>query len=179
MRCLERMNNALPASQLRAEIAAHLPALRARALRLCRNGADANDLLQDVMERALRFEASWQPGSNLRAWLHQILFSVFVTRTRSRRRERKALEWLTTDPCAWTRPDAPPVMRALTARVVGAIEGLPAPFADAVKLVDLGELTYREAAEALDVPVGTIMSRLSRGRRLLAAALDEPRLAAA
>lgn len=173
------MKTSTPTSQLRGEIASHLPALRARALRLCRNGADASDLLQDVVERALRFEATWQPGTNLRAWLHQILFSVFVTRTRVRRRERRALESLTTDPCAWTRPDAPPVITSLGPRVVGAIEALPPRFGEAVKLVDLGELTYREAAEALDVPVGTIMSRLSRGRRLLAAALEEPKLAAA
>ena len=71
-------------------------------------------------------------------------------------------------------------MRSLTPRVEGAIQALPDQFASVIRLVDIGELSYKDAAAALDVPVGTVMSRLFRGRRLLAASLrDAPDLAAA
>jgi RNA polymerase sigma-70 factor (ECF subfamily) len=158
---------------LREEMLAVLPSLNARALKLCRNPTEAQDLLQDTVERALRFEASYRPGTNLRAWMQQILFSVFVTRCRRRGRERRALDSLTQDPCAWTRRDAPPAMRALSPRVAGAVDALPDQFAAVVRLVDIGEHSYKEAAEKLGVPVGTVMSRLFRGRRLLAQVLAE------
>jgi RNA polymerase sigma-70 factor (ECF subfamily) len=151
-----------------------VPSLRSRAQRLCLGRCDeAEDLVQDTVERALRFEPSYEPGTNLRAWTHQILFSVFITRCRRRRRERRALDALGNDPCSWTRRDDPPEMSRLTQRVEDALDALPRQFGAAVKLVDLGELSYKEAAEALQVPVGTVMSRLFRGRRLLAAALGD------
>lgn len=158
---------------LRDEMGVVLPGLYARALKLCLNKAEAQDLVQDTVERALRFESSYQPGTNLRAWMHQILFSVFVTRCRRTRRERKALDSLLRDPCEWTHQDGPPPMRALSRGVRGAIDALPDRFADVVRLVDLEERSYKDAADALRVPVGTVMSRLFRGRRLLAAALAE------
>ncbi|MCA9593488.1 MAG: RNA polymerase sigma factor [Myxococcales bacterium] len=156
----------------RDELTLHLPSLHARALKLCLNATEAQDLVQDTVERALRFESSYQPGTNLRAWAQQVLFSVFVTRCRKNRRERRALEVLTTDPCAWTRPDASPAMVALSPRVERAISELPEAFESVVRLVDLAELSYKDAAERLGIPVGTVMSRLFRGRRLLAAVLD-------
>jgi RNA polymerase sigma-70 factor (ECF subfamily) len=159
---------------LRDEITEHLPGLRARALKLCLNAAEAQDLVQDTIERALRFEASYRPGTNLRAWMQQVLFSVFVTRCRRTRRERRALENLTTDPCAWTRHDPAPAMNALGRRVEDAIASLPLQFGAVVRLVDLDEHSYKDAADRLGIPVGTVMSRLFRGRRLLAAALGEP-----
>ena len=158
---------------LRHQIAELVPSLRARALKLCLDASEASDIVQDTIERALRFESTYQPGTNLRAWMHQILFSVFVTRCRRRRRERRALESLTTDPCAWTRPEAPPSMSALSRSVEEAISALPVQFAAAVRLVDVGDQSYKEAAQALGVPVGTVMSRLFRGRRLLALALAD------
>jgi RNA polymerase sigma-70 factor (ECF subfamily) len=159
---------------MRRSLTELVPALRVRALRLARNEAIADDLVQDTIERALRFESSFVPGTNLRAWLHQILFSVFVTRCRRQRRERRALDWLTSDPCAWPHRDPGPEMRSLTPRVEGALQDLPEPFASVIRLVDIGELSYKDAAAVLDVPVGTVMSRLFRGRRLLASVLREP-----
>jgi RNA polymerase sigma-70 factor (ECF subfamily) len=158
---------------LRDELTEHLPGLRARALKLCLNAAEAQDVVQDTVERALRFEDSYRPGTNLRAWIHQVLFSVFVTRCRRSRRERRAIEQLTTDPCAWTRHDASPAMHGLTRRVEAAIQSLPVQFGAVVRLVDLDEHSYKDAADRLGIPVGTVMSRLFRGRRLLAAALGE------
>ncbi len=166
-------------SRLGGELLPLLPALRSRALKLCLNAADADDVLQETVERALRFESTYQRGTNLRAWAQQILFSVFVTRCRRSRRERRALESLSVDPCAWTRQDAPPVLAALTPRVVRALQSLPAPFASVITLVDLGDRSYKDAAAELGVPVGTVMSRLFRGRRLLALQLGEPVLVSA
>jgi RNA polymerase sigma-70 factor (ECF subfamily) len=158
-------------SELRAGLAATLPVLRARALKLCRNEADAADLLHDTIVRALSFEDSYEPDTNLRAWLQQILFSVFITRCRKRGRERRAVERLTNDPCAWTRPEGEAVLPGLTRPVRAALDTLPAQFGAVVRLVDLEERSYKDAAFELNVPVGTVMSRLFRGRRLLAEAL--------
>jgi RNA polymerase sigma-70 factor (ECF subfamily) len=158
---------------LREEIPSLIPLLSARALKLCLNATEAHDLVQDTVERALRFENSFEPGTNVRAWLMQVLFSVFVTRCRRARRERRALQTLVSDPCAWTRPDEAPAMLRLSPKVERAIEDLPRQFAAVVRLVDLDERSYKDAADALGVPVGTVMSRLFRGRRLLAARLGE------
>ena len=162
------------APTLREELPSVLPSLRARALKLCLSHTDAQDLVQDTVERALKFEPSYEPGTNLRAWMHQILFSVFVTRCRRLRRERRVLDCLTVDPCAWTRPERGPAMQSLSPKVEGAIEQLPQQFAAVIRLVDLQERSYRDAAAQLRVPVGTVMSRLFRGRKLLASRLEEP-----
>ena len=167
-------DNVPAARSLRAEVAGVLPSLQARAIKLCQNSAEAQDLVQDTVERALRFEQTYQPGTNLRAWMHQVLFSLFVTRCRRLRRERRAVQCLSSDPCSWTRPEPPPTMQTLPRKVEGAIEALPQHFAAVIRLVDLQEHSYRDAAKHLKVPVGTVMSRLFRGRRLLAGSL-EPR----
>ena len=99
--------------------------------------------------------------------------SVFLTQCRRRKRERRALDNLTQDPCAWIKHDAPATMKALSASPSRALANLPEGYRSAVQLVDLQDLSYREAAERLDVPVGTIMSRLHRGRKMLAAQLVE------
>src|SRR6185503_15947519 len=114
-------------------------------------------------------------GTNLRAWVYQILFSVFVTRYRRSRREKNALRSLAADPCAWTLPErfsAPDASAPLTPTTQGKLDALPETFRTVLKLVDLDELTYREAASELGVPVGTVMSRLHRGRKLLATQLE-------
>jgi RNA polymerase sigma-70 factor, ECF subfamily len=158
-------------SELRSRLSAYWPDLYSRALRLSRNDAIAQDVLQDTFERALRFEDQYEPNSNLRAWLQRILLSVFVTRCRRLRRERRAIEQLTNDPCSWTLPDGFASMQALSPTVARALESLPEPFRRAVQMVDLADLSYRDAATALGVPLGTVMSRLHRGRRMLADAL--------
>jgi RNA polymerase sigma-70 factor (ECF subfamily) len=168
--------------ELRAGLIELLPELRARAMRLCGERAAADDIAQDSLERALRFADQYQRGTNLRAWAFQILFSVFVTRWRRRRRERNALENLATDPCAWTVPAGftPPDRGAgfLTPSTQRKLDALPAGFRAVVVMVDIEERTYRDAARELGVPVGTVMSRLHRGRKLLAAQMAEERDAA-
>jgi len=158
-----------------------LPELRARALRLSRCPTVADDLVQDTVERAMRFEENYIPGTNARAWLFQILFSVFITRCRRSRRESRALGSLASDPVAWTTPDVAAPMASLTPSLRRHLSDLPESFRKAVELVDLGEMSYRDAADQMGVPVGTVMSRLHRGRKLLAAALtpaQESQLAA-
>ena len=156
-------------------LAALIPDLRGRALRLTRGDAAlADDVVQDAVERALRFSAQYQPGTNLRAWALQILFSVFVTRYRRARRDKNAMRALMQDPCAWTMPEsfsAPDSQAELTPSIRAQLDALPEGFRSAVMLVDLGEHSYREAADHLGVPVGTVMSRLHRGRKMLAAKL--------
>ncbi|CAN5677954.1 N/A [soil metagenome] len=147
------------------------PELRLRALRLAKNEALADDLVQDTVERALRFAGQYELGTNLRAWSFQILFSVFVTRYRRQRRERNALRDLATDPNAWTQPECfsgPDRTADLTTRTQKKLDALPEGFRAVVRLVDIEERSYREAADHLGVPVGTVMSRLHRGRKLLA-----------
>jgi len=162
------------ARELRTKLPALLPGLKARALALCKRQSEANDLVQDTVLRALRFEAGYERDTNLRGWLQQILFSVFITRCRKSTRERRALTALASDPCAWTLPDAPSLRQSLTRPVTRALDALPSQFSAVVRLVDLEERSYKDAADALSVPVGTVMSRLFRGRRLLAEALAEP-----
>ena len=166
-------NHPLP-TELRSNLAACSVDLYRRALRLTRSQDAAHDLVQDTFERALRFESQYAPGSNLKAWLQCILLSVFVTRCRRVRRERRATEHLTHDPCAWTLPEQPMATQSLSMPVERAVAQLPAHFRQALQLVDMADLSYRDAAEVIGVPLGTVMSRLHRGRRLLADALRDP-----
>jgi RNA polymerase sigma-70 factor (ECF subfamily) len=151
-----------------------LPSLRARATRLARSRAEAEDLLQETVLRALRFESTFERGTNLRAWMHQILESVFISSCRRRARERSALGRFAQDPTLSAAMSPEPVLRLVSDRVDVALRSLPKKFREVVDLVDLGDHTYREAADALGVPVGTVMSRLFRARRMLCLALTPP-----
>src|SRR5689334_12118701 len=159
---------ATPSAAFGRGLAALTPELFGRALRLARSQQVAEDLVQDTVERAIRFESHYQPGTNLRAWVYQILFSVFVTRCRRNRRERKAMETLSTDPCAWTAAEPVNETAGLSPSTLRALDTLPRQFRDAVVLVDIQEMAYKDAAAQLGVPVGTVMSRLHRGRKALA-----------
>jgi RNA polymerase sigma-70 factor (ECF subfamily) len=176
-----RPSSVVPSQErsLKLGLAALLPDLRGRAMRLCADRTLSDDLVQDTIERALRFAGQYEQGTNLRAWAYQILFSVFITRYRRAGRERKALRILASDPHAWTQPVrfAPPdACGTFTKATARAVDSLPAGFRSVVMLVDVGQRSYREAALELGLPVGTVMSRLHRGRKLLASRLgrEEP-----
>jgi len=160
---------------LRASIPEVMPALEARALRLTRSRPDADDLLQETVVRALRFESTFQSGTNLRAWMQQILQSVFISRCRRRVRERRALERFTSDPTLTSRMTSAPILNCVSEKMHAAFTALPERFRGVVELVDLRDYSYREAAEILGVPVGTVMSRLFRARRLLEETLASER----
>src|SRR5437868_2987936 len=150
-------------NEVRAKLAEHLPQLRLRALRLCRDRDAADDLLQETALRALSFETSYKSDTNLKAWLYQILFSVFVTRCRRRRRAGRFVAEHALDPNLWCgRRDVSPPNEGLSPPVERAIQALPQQFGQVVVLVDLNDMSYGEAAEKLGVPIGTVMSRLHR-----------------
>ena len=155
-------------SELRERLGELLPPLRLRALKLCRERDAADDLLQETVLRALSFVSSYRADTNLKAWLYQVMFSVFITRCRRRRRNSRFLAEHGADPNLWCgNPDPNQPKEALSPPVERAISHLPTHFGQVVVLVDLQDLSYSEAAEQLGVPIGTIMSRLHRGRRLL------------
>lgn len=159
-------------SEVRSRLAELLPELRLRALKLCRDRDSADDVVQETALRALSFEASYEADTNLKAWLYQILFSVFVTRCRRRRLAGRLASEHAADPNLWCgKREANLPHEGLSPPVRRAIAALPRQFGQVVVLVDLQELSYGEAAAELGVPIGTVMSRLHRGRRLLAGRL--------
>ena len=162
----------LGASEVRAKLEELMPQLRLRALKLCRDRDAADDLLQETALRALSFEASYRRDTNVKAWLYQILFSVFITRCRRRRRSGRFMAEHAADPTLWCGDRAvPQPNEGLSPPVERALQALPEHFGRVVVLVDLREMSYGEAAAQLGVPIGTVMSRLHRGRRLLAGKL--------
>lgn len=167
------------ARSVRDDLAALRPDLFARALRLTRSRSRADDLVQDTMLRALRFEHQFKGGTNLRAWVGQVLTSVFLTGYRSDKRARRAAERLAADPCVQPSVVPAPALRTLSSSALRSLAELSPPYREAVVLVDLEDQSYQEAAESAGVPVGTIMSRLHRGRKELARRLsqDAPRAA--
>jgi RNA polymerase sigma-70 factor (ECF subfamily) len=160
-------------NNVRVSLQVVLPLLEARAFRLARSRADADDLVQETILRALRFEDTFQNGTNLRAWLLQILHSVFISRCRRRTRERRAMERFISDPNLSQDSYAAPMLSSVSDHMHSALHGLPEKFRSVIELVDLRDHSYREAAEVLNVPVGTVMSRLFRARRMLEVALGE------
>ncbi len=146
------------------EIATHIPALRRYARTLTRNVDVADDLVQDCLERAIRKRALWRPHGSLRAWLFRILINIHRNdRRRAARDAQQPLETSAIDP---TSPPSQPDRLAL-ADVTRAIDALPAQQREALLLVALEGLSYVEAARALGIPNGTLMSRLSRARASL------------
>lgn len=153
--------------QYRDEILPCAPDLTRTALRLTRGSALADDLVQETLVRAWQARASFRPGTNARAWTQRILFNTYVNHYRKSKRERRALDELGRIPLSKQR--AP--HDGLGDEVVAALEDLQPEFREAVRLVDLEDLSYQDAAQALRCPVGTVMSRLHRGRKRLRGAL--------
>ena len=171
----ERVRGGATPDSFARDLVALRPELTARAMRLTRNPAAAEDLVQDAIERALRFREQFTPGTSLRSWAQTIVFTLFITGYRRRRREREAVRSLTVDPCAWTAQDSTSTegaQRDLSPSLRRALDALPASFREVLLRVDVGEQSYRDAADALGVPIGTVMSRLHRARKQLAASLE-------
>lgn len=157
---------------------AHLDSLYASALRLTKNERDAEDLVQDTCMRAYRFFDKFERGTNIKAWLFRILTNTFINRYRRKVKERAATEGPeqeavqalffsqdATDQA--TNPERYLFDRLLSDDVLRAIDSLPIDFRMVVILADLQEFSYKEIADILGCPVGTVMSRLFRGRKQL------------
>jgi RNA polymerase sigma-70 factor (ECF subfamily) len=168
----------LSREEFEAEALLHLDALYASALRFTRDPRDAEDLVQDTFLRACRFLDRFEPGTNLKAWLFRILTNTFINRYRRTTRERSLVDGpereMVTDqfhsPDAAEKAENPErVMldRLVSTDVLAAIDAVPIDFRMVVILADIHDFSYKEIAEILDVPVGTVMSRLFRGRRHL------------
>jgi RNA polymerase sigma-70 factor (ECF subfamily) len=143
-----------------------LPELVRVASRLCGSRDSADDLVQETYLQAWRSFHRFEPGTNCRAWLYKIL--LFSHARQQRRLTRRPI-MVALDAAAEASftADAPTPDTLTAASVKAAFDSLPQVYRVAVMLVDVEEFSYREAADALDVPIGTVMSRLNRGRRLL------------
>ena len=145
------------------------------ALRLVGNRAQAEDLVQETFLQAWSSFQRFESGTNLRAWLFKIMFNTYYS---GRRRERLQLV-PSEDHLAETIAFDPPTPQHLTEEeVITALEQLPIEFQITVVLADVEELSYKEIVEALRIPIGTVMSRLHRGRKLLRMELASYALAA-
>jgi RNA polymerase sigma-70 factor (ECF subfamily) len=155
----------------------HLDSLYTMAIRLARNPDDANDLLQETVLRAYRFFHQFESGTNCRAWMLTILFNNFRNGYRKSSREQPAAsaeeferklegESLRID-AGGSNPETILSGQGMEGEVETALAGLPAEFREALLLVDVQELSYLEVSGVLNVPIGTVKSRVSRGRAML------------
>jgi RNA polymerase sigma-70 factor (ECF subfamily) len=166
------------------EVVGHLEALYALALRMTRSPSEGEDLVQDTVLKAIRARDQFEPGTNMRAWLLRILTNAFINRYRRNGLERTVLDGPDADPLAdgWISsatleamrdPESQALRPVLEAEIREALDALPADFRLVVLLSDVEGLSYKEIADIVGCPIGTVMSRLHRGRRLLKADLLE------
>jgi RNA polymerase sigma-70 factor (ECF subfamily) len=158
----------------------HLDSLYGSALRLTRNRATAEDLVQDTFLKAWRSFHTFQEGTNSRAWLYKILMNAYIDNYRKSSRAPEMVDhedvgdfylYAKAQESDQYRKDGDPeailLSTIMDADIKEALERVPEPFRAAVILADLEEFSYKEIAEILNIPIGTVMSRLYRGRRHL------------
>lgn len=166
----------------------HLDALYGVACKLTRNPAEAEDLVQDTLLKAMRAKEQFQSGTNLKAWLLRILTNTFINKYRRGGLERSVLDGPDADPLVdgWVSaatmrqlrdPETHALLPIVEGEVKRALDALPPDFRLAVVLCDVEELTYEEIAQVMGCPIGTVMSRLHRGRKLLQRSLYNHALA--
>jgi RNA polymerase sigma-70 factor (ECF subfamily) len=168
----------LPADPFVVDMLGHLDTLYTVASRMTRGSSEAEDLVQDTLVKAIRARDQFQPGTNLKAWLLRILTNTFINRYRRGGLERDLLDGPDADPLAdgWVGastmrsirdPETIALQPLVEAELNAALDELPPDFRLAVVLSDIEELSYKEIAEVMGCPIGTVMSRLHRGRKLL------------
>ncbi|CAN5479775.1 sigma-70 family RNA polymerase sigma factor [soil metagenome] len=167
-------------ADLEAEALSFIDSLYRTALRMTRNPADAEDLVQEAYLRAFRSLHQFEPGTNLRAWIFRIMTNAYINeyRKRSRRPTSSSLDDLEefylydhlidsgVQPTS-ERPEDVVLDRLTAGDVIDALDNLSDDFREVVLLADVEGFSYREIAEIMDIPVGTVMSRLYRARRRL------------
>jgi len=161
-----------------AQVLSHLDALYGVACRLTKSPLDGEDLVQDALVKAMRARDQYQAGTNLKAWLFKILTNTFINKYRRGGLERAVLDGPDADPLAdgWVSaasmralrdPESQAIRSIVEHEIQRALDELPEEYRLAVVLSDVEELSYKEIADVMGCPVGTVMSRLHRGRRLL------------
>jgi RNA polymerase sigma-70 factor, ECF subfamily len=177
-------NRGLSNQQFEQEVLQHLPSLLSVSSRLMKNGPEAEDLVQDAVLKAIRARGQFETGTNLRAWLLKILTNTFINRYRRGGLERSVLDGPDADPLAdgWVSastmealrdPESQALRPILEAEIGRALDELPTEFRLAVVLSDVEDLSYKEISDIMGCPIGTVMSRLHRGRRMLKSRLYE------
>lgn len=149
------------------------------AVRLSGSRAEADDLVQETLLSAWQSWDRFEDGTNLRGWLHRILVNGFISQYRRKKRERRALDieadpgrrdmLLTTAQQSLEEPDGGVRYTGLGRTLRDALDALPDDFRQVIVMADLCEMSYREIADQLGCPMGTVMSRLHRARRAVAA----------
>lgn len=151
------------------ELASYMSELKSNAIRLCRNEADAQDLLQDTMQKALRYRDKFEMGTNMRAWLYTIMRNHFINTYRKNKRFNEIVEkqeLLVGQENAEGKADTRAASLSEYEYLVGELQGqMGEEFLEVLILVDVFDKRYKEASEILGVPIGTIMSRLYRARK--------------
>jgi RNA polymerase sigma-70 factor (ECF subfamily) len=172
-----------PETEFAQAALAHIDSLYGTALRLTRRAPEAEDLVQDTYLKAFRSAHQFESGTNLKAWLFTILHNTFRNIRRHDGRnpvdvDSEAVERAVDEGPGTQSPEQLLTRASLDVDLQGALDALPDTFRQAVWLRDVEELSYAEVAKVLDVPIGTVMSRISRGRRALSEGLQARRGAA-
>lgn len=173
---LRKKKEARKKAEFEALVMPHLEALYGTAVRMTRNPQEADDLLQDACLKAYRFLDKFQRGTNFKAWIFKIQTNVFINRYRKLQRDREVRSEVQTDghhahilaqgPTRDAlRPEDTILDHLMSEDIQQALEKLPPDFRMAIILSDVEEFSYKEIAEIMDCPVGTVMSRLYRARR--------------
>ena len=153
----------------------HMPGLYSAALRMTRNASDAEDLVQETYAKALKGFKSFEEGTNLRAWMYRILRNTFLTsRTGLMAQKTSPLddEADTNESVAHSvTPEFLLLQLESSQKLMDALAGLPVVYREMILLCDVEELSYKETAQVVAVPIGTVMSRLARARKMLREAL--------
>jgi RNA polymerase sigma-70 factor (ECF subfamily) len=164
------MSEASANDAFRAELAALLPRLRRFGRVITRNVADADDLVQVALEKALTHAGQWRPGSRMDSWMFGIMKNAWIDEARARRRRERVHA---PEEAGATVGDASAAARDIVLSVEAAMEQLPEEQRMAIALVLVEGLSYKDAAAALEIPIGTLTSRLARGRETLQALLGD------
>ena len=162
------MTRTTPADEVRAQLAELLPRLRRFARVITRNVADADDLVQVSVEKALVRAEQWRPGSKLDSWMFGIMKNAWIDEIRARRRRERVHA---PEEAGLTVGDSSAAARDIALSVQAAMSRLPEEQRMAIALVLVEGLAYKDAAESLGIPIGTLTSRLARGREALQALL--------
>lgn len=156
----------------------YAPQLYSAALRMTRNPADAEDVVQETFLKAYRAYNTFQEGTNLKAWLYRILTNTYINKYRKQQRRPSEVELgelqdlylyrrLGEEAGATHSAETEVLEQFVDVNIIEALESLPENFRMPVLLADVEDFSYKEIAEILDIPIGTVMSRLHRGRKAL------------